>query len=182
MMTKKVRQNKETLKVSKLSQLLLLVIGLFAVGGASNVFAHQQKSAETTMLISKDGKQLEVTHRFYLHDTEHAVQVILNKKADIINSTQTQQQFADYVESQFAAQTLSSQKLTLNSVGYEVEGKFFWVYQEAKLPEQLQGVKVFNGSLRELWPTQINMVNIEGQGKIRTLYFNEQKDWLVVKF
>lgn len=149
---------------------------------ANLAFAHQQKAAETTVLFSKRSGQLEVMHRFYLHDTEHAVQAIFDKNADILDSEKTQQQFAEYVAKQFLIQTLSGEPLPLSDVGYEVEGKFFWVYQETKLPEVLTDVKIFNGSLRDLWPTQINMVNIEGKGQVRTLYFSDNKDWLIAKF
>ena len=110
------------------------------------------------------------------------VQSLFDKNADIISSKKTQQQFADYVAKQFLLQTLAGVNLPLIDVGYEVEGKFFWVYQEAVIPSALVGVKMFNGALRELWPTQINMVNIEGKGNVRTLYFSENEDWLVTKF
>ena len=107
---------------------------------------------------------------------------LLLRNADIINSATTQQQFADYVAKQFLVHTLADKSLPLANIGYEVEGKFFWVYQETAIPSTLKGVKMFNGALRELWPTQINMVNIEGKGKIRTLYFSDNKDWLVTTF
>lgn len=145
-------------------------------------FAHQQKAAETTVLFNKRSGQLEVSHRFYMHDTEHAVQSLFDKNADIIDSEKTQQQFANYVTKQFLARTLSDKELVLTNVGYEVEGKFFWVYQEMAIPSKLAGVKLFNGALRELWPTQINMVNIEGKGEVRTLYFSENEDWLITTF
>ena len=161
----------------------LLLLTLIVTVWANTSFAHQQKAAETTMLITQqDGKRLEVSHRFYLHDTEHAVQALLDKDADILNSEKTQRQFAGYVEKQFTARTLNNRPLALTSVGYEVEGKFFWVYQEVALSAPLKGLKILNGSLRDLWPTQVNMVNIEGQGKVRTLYFEEQQDWLMVTF
>lgn len=178
----KMINKKGPISVNKLSNTFLWVFVLVLTVWANNLFAHQQKAAETTMLISNDGTKLEVSHRFYLHDTEHAVKAIFEKKADIINSKATQQQFATYVGSQFVAHTLNDKALALSSVGYEVEGKFFWVYQEATLSKPLEGVKVYNGTLRELWPTQVNMVNIEGQGKVRTMYFHEQKNWLEVKF
>lgn len=146
------------------------------------VFGHQQKAAETTVLFNKNSGQLEVSHRFYLHDTEHAVQTLFDKNADILDSDKTQKQFAHYVAKQFLVHTLLDKKLPLSSIGYEVEGKFFWVYQETAIPESLDGVKLFNGSLRELWPTQINMVNIEGKGQVRTLYFSDGKDWLITEF
>jgi len=161
------------------SALLFMVTNALIVNKA---FAHQQKAAETTVLFNKRSGQLEVMHRFYLHDTEHAVQSLFDKKADILDSKKTQQQFADYVAKQFLAQTLDNTDMALNNVGFEVEGKFFWVYQETQLPTNMKGIKLFNGALRELWPTQINMVNIEGKGKVRTLYFSDNKDWLIAKF
>jgi hypothetical protein len=148
----------------------------------NTAFAHQQKAAETTVLFNKNSGQLEIAHRFYMHDTEHAVQTLFDKKADIINSDKTQKQFAQYVAKEFLVKSLADKQLPLTSVGYEVEGKFFWVYQETAIPENLDGVKLYNGTLRELWPTQINMVNIEGKGQVRTLYFSEDKDWLFVRF
>jgi len=168
--------------VIKSTHLLLISLTLILTAWVNISFAHQQKSAETTILITKDGKQLEVSHRFYLHDTEHAVQVLLDKNADILSSDKTQKQFADYVKKQFTVQTLNDKPLALNSIGYEVEGKFFWVYQEVAISPALKGLKVRHGSLRDLWPTQVNMVNIEGKGAVRTLYFNEQKDWLMIRF
>ena len=88
---------------------------------SSTALAHQQKAAETTVLFNQRSNQLEVMHRFYLHDTEHAVQSLFDKSADILDSQKTQQQFADYVAKQFLARSLADEPLTLNSVGYEVE-------------------------------------------------------------
>lgn len=164
-----------------LRQLLFVLVAVFALVSQTS-FAHQQKAAETTVLFNKRSGHLEVMHRFYLHDTEHAVQALFDKHADILDSKQTQQQFADYVAKQFLAKSLSDKPLTMSSVGFEVDGKFFWVYQETQLPKDLKGIKLYNGALRDLWPTQINMVNIEGRGQVRTLYFSDNKDWLISKF
>ncbi len=164
----------------KLSIYTLIAVLFLLV--ANNTFAHQLKAAETTVLFNKQSNQLEVMHRFYLHDTEHAVQHLFDKKADIIGSTETQHDFANYVATQFFIKDLANNTLALNDVGFEVDGKFFWVYQETKLPTDITGIKLFNGALRELWPTQINMVNIEGKGEIKTLYFTKNEDWLVTKF
>ena len=159
---------------------ILLIVTSFV---STNIaFAHQQKAAETIVFFNKYSGQLEVSHRFYMHDTEHAVQTLFDKHADIIDSEKTQQQFADYVAKQFLVRSLNDKAMPLSAVGFEVEGKFFWVYQETKVTEQISGVKLFNGALRELWPTQINMVNIEGKGNVRTLYFSDNSNWLTAKF
>lgn len=162
----------------------LMVLGFMLV--ANQGFAHQQKAAETTILFNQRSGQLEVMHRFYLHDTEHAVQKLFNKKgekpADILNSKKTQAQFAEHVAKQFLIKHLDDKDLPLNDVGFEIEGKFFWVYQDTPLPKATKGIKIYNGTLRKLWPTQINMVNVEKQGKTRTLYFSDNKDWLITRF
>ncbi len=160
----------------------LFIAVLMLMVASASALAHQQKAAESTVLFNKHSGQLEIMHRFYMHDTEHAVQALFDKHADILDSQKTQQQFADYVAKQFLARKLDDSALTLKNVGYEVEGKFFWVYQEATLSTDLTGIKLYNGALRELWPTQINMVNIEGKGKIRTLNFRDNEDWLTVNF
>ena len=161
---------------------VLLFISVIMLVISGNALAHQQKAAETTVLFNKRSGQIEIMHRFYLHDTEHAVQSLFDKHADILDSKKTQQQFAEYVAKQFLVQNLAGQALPLTNVGFEVEGKFFWVYQETTTPKTIDGVKLYNGSLRDLWPTQINMVNIEGKGAVRTLYFSDNKDWLIAKF
>ena len=162
----------------------LMVLGFILV--ATQGLAHQQKAAETTILFNQRSGQLEVMHRFYLHDTEHAVQKLFNKKgekpADILNSKKTQAQFAEHVAEQFLIKHLDGKDLKLNDVGFEIEGKFFWVYQDTPLPKTTEGIKIYNGTLRKLWPTQINMVNVEKQGKTRTLYFSDNKDWLITRF
>jgi hypothetical protein len=162
--------------------LLAALVILVASAVANTALAHQQKAAETTVLFNKRSNKLEVMHRFYLHDTEHAVQALFDKNADILGSTKTQQQFANYVAKQFLARTLTDNALPLSDVGFEVEGKFFWVYQDTDIPKDAKGIKLYNGTLRDLWPTQINMVNIEGKGEIRTLYFSDDREWLITTF
>ena len=72
--------------------------------------------------------------------------------------------------------------MPLNTVGYELEGKFFWVYQETPKPENVTMLSVSHEAMRDIWPTQINTVNFEGQGDIRTLTFDENVELLKVEF
>ena len=85
--------------------------------------------------------------------------------------------------SMLALKTPDNTPLKLKVVGFEVYGKFFWVYQEATMPTQpLSGLKMSHGALHELWPTQVNMVNIEGQGNVRTVYFEQKNQWHTITF
>lgn len=144
--------------------------------------AHQIKAAITTVLFNPRTENIEVMHRFNLHDAEHAVKMLFDKSADIIGDEGTQQAFAEYVAEHFALLDSDEQTLPLTKIGYEVEGKFFWVYQETAQPPQLDGLKIRHNALRDLWPSQVNTLNVEGKGELKTLTFTDNVNLLEVSF
>lgn len=156
-----------------------LVVALLVT---TSVFAHQQKTAITTVLFNPRTDNIEIMHRFVMHDAEHAVKEIFDKDADILKSPETQQRFADYVGKRFSVANANGEPLPLSQVGFEVEGKFFWVYQETKQLENHDALIVQHNALRDLWPKQTNTVNFEGLGKIKTLTFTDNIELLQVEF
>lgn len=162
--------------------LSLLALLMLVFGANTAAIAHQQKAAMTTVLFNPRTDNLEVSHRFLLHDAEHAVKALFSKKADILNSKETQQQFYRYVMERFAVLQENGKALTLQPVGYEIEGKFFWVYQETSTPDDVQQLIFRHDALRDLWPRQINTVNIEGAGDIKTRIFSGNIELLRVQF
>lgn len=150
------------------------LIPLLALLFAAPLFAHQQKAAFSQVLLNPRTGMLEVAHRFWLHDAEHAVQQLFDSKADIIADPATQQRFADYVVARFSIQQSNGEILPLSFVGVEIERNFIWVYQEAPPPvgEQLT---ISHQALLEIWSGQENMVNVEGLGELKTLYFQAHR-------
>ena len=157
---------------------LLFTVLLLA---APSLLAHQQKSAISTILFNPRTQNIEVMHRFRVHDAEHAVKHIFGKDADMIGSEATQKQFSEYVNSHFAV-LADGKPLALKKVGYEIDGKFFWVYQETAEPTTLENLTIRHDALRDLWPSQINTINIEGKGKLQTLIFSDAVELLKVSF
>ena len=51
---------------------------------AAPLSAHQQKEAITRVLFNPRTGNIEVMHRFLLHDAEHAVKELVDAKADIL--------------------------------------------------------------------------------------------------
>jgi hypothetical protein len=143
----------------------------------TNAMAHQQKEAYSTVLFNERTNNIEVSHRFYIHDAEHALARILNKHADIISNAETQHEFAHYIQAQFRLANQNKELLELGSVGYEVDGKFFWVYQEIKSPNSISAVYLKMTALQEVWPGQINHINVEHQGSIRSVRLGFEDDW-----
>lgn len=156
--------------------LLFLYIGSFW----NSALAHQQQLAITSIEYNPRTEKLEIMHRFALHDAEHAVGEIFKKHADIISSTETQSEFAQYVVERFGLYMPDNQALLLELVGYEIEGKYFWVYQQTDKPNQLDGLQVVHNALRDIWLAQTNTVNIKiGEFK-DTLTFDENVEVLRV--
>lgn len=164
-------------------KLLKFFPGVFAIillALSLTVDGHQQKSAVTAIVYNEVVENLEISHRFYIHDAEHAVLTLLSKDADLLGSTNTQQQFGAYVESQFGLRIDAQTPLQAKYVGHEIIGKFFWVHQELAMPNIPRQLEIFHDSLQSLWPSQTNLVNIEGFGTIQSLRFSAKTGWQTV--
>ena len=97
--------------------------------------AHQQKAALTEILFNPRTGNIEVAHRFILHDAEHAIRKTLDIGDSLVGSPDTQSAFANYVADRFALATSDGTALPLTLLGAEIEGGYLWVYQETPAPE-----------------------------------------------
>jgi len=174
---------------ASLSPLVVVVLTLsfalpWLVPGSAE--AHQQKAAVTRVLFNMNSGNLEVMHRFLLHDAEHAVQQLFNPTADILGSETSREQFARYVTDRFALLDGNGSTLPLQYVGQEIDGGFLWVYQEMALTSAqfmaMTEMSVVHNALRDIWPEQNNLVNIEHGDSLQTLNFNGSIEWLRVSF
>lgn len=140
--------------------------------------AHQQKEAYITLLFNERTGNLEVSHRFLLHDAEHGLALILKGAGDLTTDEATQERFANYIQGTFSLRDSTDKDLQLSPVGHEVEGKYFWVYQELVNPKTSE-LKLKHSALHELWPSQINHINIEKDGWVRSarLQKSDAKRW-----
>ena len=176
------QHGKRALLPSAFTFLLTACMVIGAVTVSTSAKAHQIKAAITTVLFNARTENIEVMHRFNLHDAEHAVKALFDKHADIMDDSDTQQKFADYVAQHFAILDANGEVLKLADVGFEVEGKHFWVYQETAEPPTLVGLQIRHNALRDLWPKQVNTLNVEGKGDIKTLTFTDSVNLLEVSF
>ncbi len=143
----------------------------FALLFAAPLAAHQQKEAITRVLFNPRSGNLEVMHRFLLHDAEHASRELLGESADLLGSATDRDRFARYVHRRFSIQDQHGNAIDLAPVGNEIETRFLWVYAEAPIPEGLQSLTLSHDALRDLWPDQINLVNVERNKTVRSATF-----------
>jgi hypothetical protein len=138
--------------------------------------AHQQKEAYITVLFHQRTGNLEISHRFLIHDAEHVLDSLFAGGNDLTTSKQTRQRFASYVEQRFALRSNQQDKLPLSTVGHEVQGKYFWIYQEAPIP-QGHSLSVKHTALQEVWPSQVNHVNVEKDDWVRSARLAKGHHW-----
>ena len=142
-----------------------LIAGLIVILCFSQpVVAHQQKDALTEILLNPRSGNLEIAHRFYIHDAEHAAKQISGEKQDFFNSETLQAAFYQYVVDEFNLM-VDGKPLELTTLGFELEGAFFWAYQEAPFNRPLESIDIRQGALLEFWPTQTNIVNVQNSDK-----------------
>ena len=150
-----------------LRRLLLLLMLLTPLLGV-NASAHQQQEAVTQVLFNPRTGNVEVMHRFRLHDAEHASRLLFGADADLLGSQADRERFATYVHERFQLADGSGAALDLTPLGHEIERQFLWVYAEAPIPPELSALRVRHESLFEVWPEQANLVNVERDGQIRS--------------
>lgn len=135
------------------------------------VWAHQQKEAITRVLFNPRTGNIEVMHRFLLHDIEHAVKAMREGQVDILGSQADRDFFASYVQLHFSIADQDGQALPLSPVGNEIERRFLWVYSETPIPENTKSLTLRHDALRDIWPEQVNLVNVEYNGTVKSASF-----------
>lgn len=147
--------------------------GLFALALllVSPAWAHQQKEAITRILFNPRTQNIEVMHRFLVHDAEHAVKELRRTSANILTSEEDREFFSNYVQQHFSIADQDGNTLALKAVGDEIEGRFIWVYAETGIPPKLHSLTLRHDVLRDIWPEQVNLVNIERHGDVRSATF-----------
>ena len=159
-------------------QAALFAVSLFSL---PSTWAHQQKEAVTRVLFNARTGNIEVMHRFLLHDAEHAVKKLRRGDSDILGSPVDQAYFSDYVYQHFAISDQDGKVLPLTPVGHEIEGRFFWVYSETSIPVTIESLSMRHDSLQDIWPEQVNLVNVERNGVVQSATFMGGSTELTIK-
>lgn len=131
---------------------------------ATQAQGHQQNESLVSILFNQRTGMIEVAHRFYIHDAEHVVKRVVGKTADLLSNPTTQSEFAQYVVNHISILVDADSESGFELLGYEVQGKFFWVYQEKPYTAKPHQVDIGYDPQMEVWPSKRTVVNIEGTG------------------
>lgn len=138
-----------------------------------SAFAHREPGILTTIEWNNSIERTEIIHRIHTHDAELGVAMVDNLPLLSVGNTEGMARIALYVENHFSI--LSEEgSLDIELVGAELIGDYIFVYQEWIDPLPTN-IFIKNEILREIYPLQINQVNIISEGNIRTLTFTEKE-------
>lgn len=154
----------------------IVICGVALIGGAL-AEAHRMPEGLTTVTPNPNTRRVDIVHRLHVHDAELALAEVLQDAHLDLSSLEMQARFALYVEQKFELQDKASKvSLELQLIGAELEGDYVLVYQQSSDPLPLW-LAVRDDVLRDVFPDQINKVNISGGASVRTLMFGGDDKW-----
>lgn len=148
--------------------------------------AHQLKEAYSTIKYNNNTNSLEIEHRFYVHDSEHALSKVFSKPVDLHEDEESKALFEQYILSHFSL-WINDNLIQPNTVGSDVERKYFWVYQEVPLSKELPVTAIDTmtlemTALQDVWKKQLNYINVELNDKTQSvrLSFEKPKQTIII--
>ncbi|MDA8020926.1 MAG: hypothetical protein MPN21_26110 [Thermoanaerobaculia bacterium] len=168
--------------IARRCQATLAALSLAALLLAAPLLGHQQKESITRVLFNSRTGNIEVMHRFLLHDAEHATRELFGGDADLLGSAAARDRFESYVHKRFYLADQDGEAIVLTPVGNEIDGHHLWVYAEAPIPEGLTALTLSHEALRDVWPEQVNLVNVERDKTVRSATFDGGQREATIRF
>lgn len=133
--------------------------------------AHRENQTHSSILWNTRTRFLDITHIYHIHDAETALTQVGILEKPNLRSLKERARLALYTEKNFSLKTLDENALTLSILGAEFEGRNVYVYQQLALSDPPEGLLVNCTLLRPLIPGQVNDVDVNLSGRIRSLRF-----------
>ncbi len=140
------------------------LLGLLAISLASSpALAHRLEAALSVVEVNPSSGVLEITHRLYAHDLEHALD-LGPVGVGYFETSEGQAAIKAYCERQFLIADGQGKAIPLQFVGAEVSGDLLYVYFEAGryLGRELT---LDSNLLQDFTEAQVNQVNVRRGGK-----------------
>jgi hypothetical protein len=133
--------------------------------------AHNFHAGITDVSYNARTGSTEVVHTYMAHDVEALLTNMYQRQFDL-SATEDQGVLRKYVEQQFALQDRDHRKLPLRWVGMTVDAQSVVIYQEAEQTPLAKTASIHDEVMTDFLPDQVNTVNINEAGAVRTLTFD----------
>jgi hypothetical protein len=142
--------------------------------------AHRAPGSLSTIDYNTRSGNTEVVHRLHSHDAELGIGTMLDMPDLSVLTIEGRAWIALYVEEHFLIESEQG-PIPLSMVGAELAADYVLVYQETSgpLPDV---IRIRDDILRDVFPEQINQVNIDTGESVRSLVFSNDDEWRRFEF
>lgn len=139
-----------------------------------SVEAHPYHTSIADIRYNAKNQTLEIALKIFANDLEKTLSDAAKKPVTLNQTPAVQAQIAAYLKKVIAIELNPKQVLPLKYIGSEPEADTYWLYAEIRLKSsQLSQVNLRNQVLLETFDDQMNIVNLDINGKKKTLVFRD---------
>ena len=149
---------------------LLLAAALLCASSVAG--AHRFHSGITEIAFNPRTKSTEIVHTYMAHDIEALLVNMYQRQFDLTDPDD-QAVLRKYIEAQFSLKGVDNARLPLRWVGMTADSQSVVIYQEIENAPLSTTVTVRQGVLIDFLPDQLNTVNFNNSGTIRSLTFTQ---------
>ncbi|RSK35521.1 DUF6702 family protein [Hymenobacter metallilatus] len=147
----------------------------FLLTSALVAWAHAYHASIMELRFNPGKQRLEVALKVFIDDLEKELS---NGKpapvrTDQLSRTQLDPLLLELLRRSVQFSTRPGTTLPLTLVGLQKEKDAYWLYFTAPLPASATGVTLRHQLLLELFPDQMNIVNLEAKGQKQSLLFRD---------
>jgi hypothetical protein len=126
------------------------------------------------MQYNPAAKTFEVSIRIFTDDLEKGLSQSHNKQRFVIkNNDQNDAVIEAYIRKSFVLTDSQKKAVPIKYIGKEQEEDATWVYLEVPFQGTLNGCKLFNTTLMEVFDDQVNMTNVRFTSDKKTFLFKK---------
>ena len=148
----------------------LLAAALLCLSAAAG--AHRFHTGITELAFNPRTGSTEIVHTYMAHDIEALLMNTYGRQFDLLDPDD-QAVLRKYVEAQFALKGADGTRLPVRWVGMSADSQSVVIYQELENAPLAKTVTVRQGVLIDFLPDQLNTVNFNNSGSIRSLTFSQ---------
>ncbi|VXC59777.1 DUF6702 family protein [Massilia sp. 9I] len=147
-----------------------LAAALLLVSAAAS--AHRFHMGITELAFNQRTKSTEIIHTYMAHDIEDLLMNLYGRQFDL-GDPEDQAVLRKYVEGRFWLQGQDKARLPVRWVGMTVDSHSVVIFQELENAPLSKTVVIHQGVLIDFLPEQVNTVNLNNAGAVRSLTFTK---------
>lgn len=153
----------------RVSGLTVAAVLAFAFTAAS---AHNFHMGIADISYNEHTGNTEIVHTYTAHDVATLLANLYGRNLDL-GQTDSEAPLRRYVEKQFYLESPDHKRLPLNWVGVKADADSVVIFQEIEGRKLAPATRIHNALLIDFLPSQKNTVNLQTDGPVQTLIFDQ---------